>query len=179
MTEAEVRPNAVRPLIVVSSRTGNTMILAHAICDALPGAELVRATAVPEDLSKFNPVLLGFWCDRGHAPEDMMAAARRLSGKRIGCFATMGGNPEDESAKHWMKTTAEELVGLGENNELAETFLCRGRIDPEVFERMTAMLGGSVSAEREARRQASETHPDRIDLARGAEIFRGVFGANW
>ena len=179
MNEAAKAGDTPRPLIVVSSRTGNTMILAHAICYALPGAELVRATALPEDLSPFNPVLLGFWCDRGAAPEDMVAAAKRLKGKRIGCFATMGGNPDDEKAKAWMAKTAEDLVKLGEGNELAETFLCRGRIAPSVFERMTAMMGGVVTPEREARRQASETHPDRLDLARGAEIFRGVFGANW
>ena len=176
---AAAASEAPRPLIVVSSRTGNTMILAHAICDALPGALLVRPSELPEDLSPFNPVLLGFWCDRGHAPEEMIEAARRLHGKRIGCFATMGGNPEDRAAKDWMTKTAEALVKLGTGNELAETFLCRGRIDPSVFERMTAMMGGVVTPEREARRQASETHPDRLDLARGAEIFRGVFGANW
>ncbi len=172
--------NAVnRPLIVVSSRTGNTMILAHAICDALSGALLVKPTELPEDLSPFNPVLLGFWCDRGAAPEEMVEAARRFEGKHIGCFATMGGNPEDEKAREWMRRTSEALVSEGTDNTLVETFLCRGRIDPEVFERMTAMLGGKVSPEREERRRESETHPDRLDLSRGAEIFRSVFGANW
>ncbi len=176
MTEAAA---SFRPLIVVSSRTGNTLILAHAICDALPGARLVKPNELPQDLSPYNPILLGFWCDRGMAPEDMRAIAPRFEGKRIGCFATMGGNPDDEAAKAWMQRTARELVEAGRGNQLVDTFLCRGRIDAEVFERMTAMLGGTVSPEREERRRASETHPDRLDLARGAEIFRSVFGANW
>lgn len=170
---------ATRPLIVVSSRTGNTMILGHAICDALPGALLVKPSELPADLSPYNPILLGFWCDRGMAPDDMKDIAPRFEGKRIGCFATMGGNPDDAAAKDWMQRTAKALVEAGRGNELAGTFLCRGRIDPEVFERMTAMLGGSISPEREARRRESETHPDRLDLARGAEMFRSVFGANW
>ena len=51
--------------------------------------------------------------------------------------------------------------------------------DPEVFERMTAMMGGRASPEREARRAAAETHPDRLDLARCVEAFRSVFGANF
>ncbi len=167
------------PLVVISSLTGNTLILGHAICDALEGAVMCRANELPEDLAPYNPVLLGFWCDRGMAPEDMKAAAAKLSGKRIGCFATMGGDPEAEWAVAWMKKTSDALVAMGEGNTLAETFLCRGRIDPALFERMTAMMGGKVSPEREARRRASETHPDRVDLARGAEIFRSVFGANW
>ena len=65
------------------------------------------------------------------------------------------------------------LVAMGEGNTLAETFLCRGRIDPEVFQRMTDMLGGTVSPEREAGRRLSETHPDRLDLDRAAQIFGG------
>ncbi len=180
MSDPSLQPTAESvPLIVVSSRTGNTMILAHAICDVLPGAVLVKPQDLPKDLSKFNPVLLGFWCDRGNAPEDMLAIAPLFEGKRIGCFATMGGNPEDERAKEWMRRTAESLAAAGRGNTLEETFLCRGRIDPDVFERMTAMLGGRAASERAARRAAAETHPDRLDLARGAEIFRSVFGANW
>ncbi len=119
---------AAKPLVVISSRTGNTMILGHAICDAMPGAVLVKPEALPEDLSGFNPILLGFWCDRGMAPEDIQAAAKKLEGKTIGCFATMGGK---------------------------------------------------VTPEREARRLASETHPDRMDLERGVERFRTIFGVNW
>lgn len=181
-TASETQTTTVRgstPLIVISSRTGNTLMLAHAICDAWPGSVLMKPEDLPEDLSIYNPVLLGFWCDRGMAPEDMRRAAKRFEGKRIGCFATMGGNPEDEKSKDWMRRTSEELVASGRGNTLVETFLCRGRIDPELFARMTTALGGTVSPEREARRQAAETHPDRLDLSRGVEIFRSVFGANW
>ena len=81
---------STKPLIIISSRTGNTMAVGHAVCDALPGAVMVKPDAVPEDLTPYNPVLLGFWCDRGDAPEDMLAVAPRIHGKTIGCFATMG-----------------------------------------------------------------------------------------
>ena len=174
---AAAASEAPRPLIVVSSRTGNTMILAHAICDALPGALLVRPSELPEDLSPFNPVLLGFWCDRGHAPEEMIEAARRLHGKRIGCFATMGGDPENPKAKDWMHRTSTTLVEAGEDNTLKLEFLCRGRIDPELFARMTAMMGGEVTPEREARRKQSETHPDRLDALAAVRTYQDVFGA--
>ena len=129
---------STKPLIIISSRTGNTMAVGHAVCDALPGAVMVKPGAVPEDLTPYNPILLGFWCDRGDAPEDMLAVAPRIHGKTIGCFATMGGDAEGERAKAWMRQTSEKLVNMGEGNHLAETFLCRGRIDPEVFQRMIA-----------------------------------------
>lgn len=168
-----------RPLIVISSRTGNTMILGHAIADALPGALLVKPSELPEDLSPFNPVLLGYWRDLKEAPADMRAIASRFEGKTIGCFATMGSDVNDPDSQAWMKRTAEGLAAAGKNNTLAQTFICRGRIDPAQFEKMTKMMGGVVSPERAEKRRESETHPDRLDLAKGAEIFRSVFGVNF
>ena len=169
MTEAEVRPNAVRPLIVVSSRTGNTMILAHAICDALPGAELVAAEAMPESLSQYDPVILGFWCDCGRAPADMKRAAAKLAGKRVACFATLGGEPDTPRAKDWMMRTSSDLIGDDRGNVLAGTFLCRGRIDPKLSQPMP------VTPERAQRWSAAETHPNRMDLIAAAAYFAERF----
>ena len=170
-----------KPLIIISSRTGNTLAVGHAVCDALPGAVMMRPSEVPDDLTPYNPVLLGFWCDRGDAPEEILRIAPRLRNKTIGCFATMGGDPEGEKSKAWMQKTSEKLVAMGEGNTLAETFLCRGRIDPEVFQRMTDMLGGTVSPEREAGRRLSETPtgststgPRRSSAASSAAAGRSV-----
>lgn len=174
-TASETQTTTVRgstPLIVISSRTGNTLMLAHAICDAWPGSVLMKPEDLPEDLSIYNPVLLGFWCDRGMAPEDMRRAAKRFEGKRIGCFATMGGNPEDEKSKDWMRRTSEELVASGRGNTLVETFLCRGRIDPELFARMTTALGGTVSPERLLRVLRARLGP------RSMKAFVGVKPSN-
>ena len=83
-----------KPLLIVSSKTGNTRIIAHAVADSLPDALLTTADKLPEDFSGFNPVGLFFWCDRGMAPENTKAVAPKLAGKKIACFATMGGDPK-------------------------------------------------------------------------------------
>ena len=96
-----------KALVVVSSRTGNTRIVGHAVADAL-GAEYVGAEAYLENPAAYadaDPVVLGFWNDRGMAPEDMQA----------------------------------------------------------------------VTPEREARRKAAETHPDRMDLLKAEEHFKAAF----
>lgn len=157
-------------LVVVSSKTGNTKLLAHGICDAYENAELVPAASLPEDLSKYDAVLLGFWCDRGLAPEDMQQAAARINGKRMGCFATIGGDPQAEWAQQWMQKTSAELAAKG-GNTLEATFMCRGRIDPAIFDLMTRMQGGVVTPQRQAARVASETHPDRLDVIAAVKIF--------
>lgn len=165
------------PLFIVSSLTGNTRLLAFAASEALSGVRIVRADAVPADLSPFNPVALFFWCDRGMAPDEIVKAASRLSGKNMGIFATMGGDPESSYARSWIAGTAQKLVSAGKENTLAGTFLCRGRIDPALFSRMSAAAGGTVTPEREARRKAAETHPDRLDCLAAAEACRQMFQA--
>ena len=164
-----------KPLLIVSSKTGNTRIIAHAVADSLPDALLTTAEKLPEDLSGFNPVGLFFWCDRGMAPEDTKAVAPKLAGKKIACVATMGGDPKAERALEWMKKTSEALVAAAPGAELAGTFLCQGRIDPELFAHMSAMMGGEVSPEREARRKAAEHHPDRLDALNAAAAWQQFF----
>ena len=166
-----------KALVVVSSRTGNTRIVGHAVADAL-GADYVGAEAYLENPAVYadaDPVVLGFWNDRGMAPEDMQTVAKTLHEKRIGFFATMGGDPKSERAVAWMEKVTEGLLALGCGNVAVTSLLVQGRIDPALFERMTQMMGGAVTPEREARRKAAETHPDRMDLLKAEEHFKAAF----
>ena len=162
------------PIVIVSSKTGNTMIPAHAIADAYTTGVLFTPETAPKDLTPFNPVLLGFWCDRGDAPENIKAVAARLSHKTIGFFATMGGNAADPKSQAWMEKTCESLLALGTGNNRGATFLCRGRIDPALFDMMTKMAGG-LTPERQARRKESETHPDRLDCLAAVNAMAPLF----
>ena len=74
-----------------------------------------------------------------------------------------------------MEKVTDGLLALGRDNVAVTQHLIRGRIDPALFERMTAMMGGEVTPEREARRKAAETHPDRMDLLKAEEHFRAAF----
>ncbi len=170
MTE-QSKPKA---LVVVSSKTGNTMIVAHAIADAYTGGVLYTPETAPEDLSSYDTVLLGFWCDKGDAPAAVASFAEKLAQKNIGCFATMGGNALDPKAQAWMAKTCAALTEKGRGNTLKATFLCRGRIDPALFEMMTKMAGG-LTPEREARRKESETHPDRLDCLAAVAAMAPLF----
>lgn len=89
----------MRPLIVVSSKTGNTRVIARALQDGIGPCDYVEAAQMPSDLRAYNPIVLCFWCDRGMAPEDTKAAAERIKGKDIACFATMGGDRKTESQR--------------------------------------------------------------------------------
>lgn len=89
----------MRPLIVVSSKTGNTRVIARALQDGIGPCDYVEAAQMPSDLRAYNPIVLCFWCDRGMAPEDTKNAAAQIKGKDVACFATMGGDPEIRKPK--------------------------------------------------------------------------------
>lgn len=169
----EYKNNKNRTVVVADSLTGNTMIVAHGLADAFSAHRVYRPTQ-NLNLNDFDTVLLGFWCDKGDAPSEIYEFARKLSGKRVACFATMGGNAQDPKALEWMQKISRALVAQGQNNELLTTFICRGRIDPALFDRMTQMMGGTVTPQRQARRRESETHPDRLDVLAAIETFAPV-----
>lgn len=169
-----ISPKTIHPLIVVSSKTGNTRIVGHAIADAYADGVLYTPQNAPADLNAFNPVILGFWCDRGMVPEDMQAFAQKLENKDIACFTTMGADTNDPKTRAWVDKAAHELSAKGNANSLQATFVCRGRIDPELFDRMTKMYGG-ITPEREARRKAAETHPDRLDCLAAVDSMKKLF----
>ena len=83
-------PSEPKTLVVATSKTGNTMIVAHAVADAYTAGVLYTPETAPADLSHYDTVLLGFWCDKGDAAADIASFADKLTGKKIGCFATMG-----------------------------------------------------------------------------------------
>lgn len=151
------------PIVVYTSKTGNTAIVAHAVADHFE-APCFKACSAPENTDGFDTVILGFWNDAGRISEELKSFASRLSGKKIVCFATIGGDPQSPHAAEWMEATSTALVQAGSGNTLAATFMCRGRIDPELVKRMDAMGGASSSPERRANREKSNTHPDRIDI---------------
>ena len=162
------------PLIVVSSKTGNTRLIARALQDAFGACSYVEAVRMPADLSNYNPIVLCFWCDRGMAPADIQAAASRLQNKDVACFATMGDDPEKQRSQDWLQRTSCALAAAGEGNALRLKFLCRGRIDPALLEHLAGMTGDRTQAELLSR--SSETHPDRLDTLAAVKAYREVFG---
>ena len=90
--------NEAKALVVVSSVTGNTRVVGHWLADAYAAGVLYTPETAPSDLTGFSTVLLGFWCDKGDAPEDMKAFAARVTGQTIGTFITV-------KSPRWAKAT--------------------------------------------------------------------------
>ena len=104
-----------KTLVVATSKTGNTMIVAHAVADAYTAGVLYTPETAPADLSHYDTVLLGFWCDKGDAPADM--ASFDMMTKMAG-----GLTPEREARRKESETHPDRLDCLNAVAAMAPLF---------------------------------------------------------
>ena len=166
----------IRNLVIVSSLTGNTRQIGQALVKAYPDTQLMSTQEAKDNalLDVVENVAVGFWCGHGGMPEDVKALMPQLINKRLGVFATMGGDPQSENAKAWLGEQAAALVGEDRANTLVATFMCRGKIAQPIIEQMKKMPGWATP-ERLARWQSAATHPDQADEAAAVAAFAGLF----
>lgn len=168
-------------LIVVSSKSGNTRLVADALASELAGAGVtavgpVTPRGVTEaELSAADTVLAGFWTDKGDCAPDLAAVLERLGGKRVFLFGTAGfGGSEAYFAQILDRVRAhlpEDVTYLG-------GAMCQGRMGAGVRARYEAMLAEHPDDERIRGMidnfDAALAHPDEADLARIVAAAREV-----
>lgn len=167
-------------LIMVSSITGNTLMVAQAIHSAYPNSTLMStedALKHPLAIESAQHILIGFWCDKGGLPPALAETLPHIHDKTLGIFCTMGGDPESERARAWFERECSVIVGADRNNVLKETFLCQGKIDPALIEKMKQLPGYKETPETRARRERASTHPDERDLQDAVRTFASFFEA--
>lgn len=169
-----------KTLIMVSSITGNTLMVAQAIHSAYPNSTLMStedALKHPSAIESAQHILIGFWCDKGGLPPALAETLPHIHDKTLGIFCTMGGDPESERARAWFERECSVIVGADRNNVLKETFLCQGKIDPALIEKMKQLPGYKETPETHARRERASTHPDERDLQDAVRTFASFFEA--
>lgn len=153
-------------LVLYSSQTGNTKKVAAAIASALPpGTPCLPVQAAPADLSGYDCVFIGFWVDRGAADAQAQQLLQRLAHPRIVLFATLGADPRSQHAADSLRSAAALLAG----GQPLDSFICQGKVDPQLIEQMKKMFPAghphAVDAKREALHRQASSHPDIADLA--------------
>ncbi len=160
-----------KALVVYTSRkTGNTRKVAEAIHRALGAqCEIFPAADAPKP-NKYDFVILGFGVYRGWPDGDLRAYMKKCRNQNVGIFLTLGAWPDSEHAFNCMG----HAEGLLNSCRVRGKFICHGRLEPAMIERMKARPAGtphSWDPERAKRVNAAETHPDENDLAKASEIF--------
>jgi len=163
----------MKNLVVYSSRTGNTRMIAEAIYSIMPeGTELFPVEEAP-DPSGYDFVALGFWVDKGAPDDAMMKYMNRVHKKSVGLFGTLGAWPDSDHARDCMAKAA----GLLPDSQVLGTFLCQGKIDPKLLAAMAKMGKNSphpMTEERRARIAEAAKHPNEADCEAARKVFAGI-----
>ena len=155
-------------LVVYSSRTGNTRKVAETIFDILPEPkELFSVEDAPSpDLYDF--IAVGFWVNRGMADEKAQEYMKRIKGKKVGVFATLGAYPNSSHAREVLNRAREILDG----NDVLGEFICQGKIDPYILDKMPKDGAHTMTAERKVRIEEAKKHPNETDCRYAQNAFR-------
>ena len=164
----------MRILIVYSSRTGNTRMIAEAMHSVAPAdAELFAVENAP-DPAGYDLVALGFWVDRGAPDKGMADYMDRVREKPVALFGTLGAWPDSDHARECMQKAIERMSG----NKMLGTFICQGKVDPKVLAAMANMPEAAqhhvMTEERKTRIAEAAKHPDKNDCAAARKFLTDV-----
>jgi flavodoxin len=163
---------APKALVVYSSRTGNTRMIAGAVHSVMPaGAGLTPVEEAP-DPAGHDLLALGFWVDKGKPDSAMAAYMGRVKGLNVGLFATLGAWPDSDHARESMQKAIEHIGG----NNLLGTFTCQGKVDPDLLASMAKMPNNPhpMTEERRARLEEATKHPNEADCEAAKKVFAGI-----
>ena len=162
----------MRFLLVYSSRTGNTRKVAEAVFEALPEPKEFYPVEEAPRADEYDFVLLGFWVDKGNADEKAANYLEGIKNKKIFLFGTLGAYPDSEHARNCL----EKVKKTSQENDILGTFLCQGKVDPDLLKWMNENLKNdprhSLTPERKEMLREAEKHPDVDDLTEAGNMVR-------
>ena len=161
----------MRSLIVYSSVTGNTRLVAEGIAKALSIKTDVFPVYKAPSAAGYDLVLLGFWVYRAKPDPRMLRYMQTLSNQNVALFGTLAAWPDSPHAQAVLSYARHVLA---DNNIMGE-FLCLGRLSQKRF--AVCMNPEYVNPrhpmtpERKARLIEGRMHPDAADITRATDYF--------
>ncbi|WP_300357328.1 flavodoxin family protein [Fusobacterium sp.] len=163
-------------LVTYSSLTGNTKMVAGRIYEIIEGdKKLISLNDIKEvDINQFDRIVVGFWVDKGTADKRTREFIKKLSQKEVAYFGTLGADPYSE---HGEKVRERVTALCSEKNGFLGGFLCRGKIDPKLVEKMGKFplkLVHPLTPERLKRIEDAKPHPNEKDFQEAEEYFKNI-----
>lgn len=163
-------------LVVYSSLTGNTKMVAGRIYEIIEGEKrIISLNDIKEiNVDDFDRFVIGFWVDKGTANKKTREFIKKLSQKEIAFFGTLGADPESDHGRKVVERVSELC---SKNNTLIGKFLCRGKIDPKLVERMGKFplkLVHPLTPERLKRIEDAKPHPNEEDFKNAENYFKDI-----
>lgn len=168
----------MKTLVIYSSKTGNTKMVAEAIASAIDGATLlaIEQAPSPEECASYDMVAIGYWVDKGLPDAKCLGLIKSLNGCNITLFGTLGAYPDSDHAKECMQKSEAMLNEDGRINANYGSFICQGKVDPRILEMMQKMASAAhpMTEERKARIEEAKKHPNEQDCAKAKAFMQSV-----
>jgi len=151
--------------IIYDSKTGNTKKLAEHIYEYLEGNERdIKAVAEFDGTEEADIYFVGFCTNRNSCSMETADVLEMLDGKKIALFGTCGmGNTQE----YYKKIRKNIDVWMPEDYEDCGFFMCQGKMNDEIKERITIMsqkMTDEAKCDIWQMYDAGLTHPDEADL---------------
>lgn len=125
-------------MIVYSSLTGNTRIIAEVIKDTLKKDLCVYCGGIDGVVSdNIDIIFIGFWVNKGSCPDEIRHYLKSLKNQKIALFGTAGFGGSDR----YFKTIFEDVKSyISKSNSIIGNFMCQGKMTQNVLKRYSKML---------------------------------------
>lgn len=158
----------MKTAIVYKSISGNTRLLAEAICDALK--ENVVYIGEPKEGIEADFYFVGSWTDKGSCCPEIADFMKTLDHKKAAYFGTAGFGGSEEYY-HSLFERVKKLCPA--SCDMTESFFCQGKMPMSVRSRYVSMLQEHPDDKKLEvsihNFDAGLTHPDETDLQKAGE----------
>lgn len=172
--EGDVRRPAVT--MAVSSRTGNTQMIADAVRAELEARGFdVRLRGRGEQIET-DVAIVCFWCFKSTLDPINLRLVQGTAGRRILAFGTFGGYPDSPYAGRVTRLVTE---AIDERNTCLGVFLSQGKVSLENVEarkRLPPEDPHHLDEAGIARVMESQRHPNQHDVDRAVAFLRDHLG---
>ncbi len=159
----------IKNLVVYSSETGNTKLLAEEIYKGIPKSigekQIVNIRSWNGSLFAEN-YYIGFWVNRGSCCLEIIDLLSSIHNSNIALFGTCGLGDTDN---HYAALENNARVWISEDNEFLGSYFCQGKMPPEVRAKYESYRGKCDDDKINQMLNFYDkalTHPDNTDLSR-------------
>ena len=166
----------MKTLVAYSTLTGNTKMVAESIFDIIKGEKEIIRLNDAKDLNpdEFDTIIVGYWVDKGGIDKVAKKFLKSFSNKKLAVFGTLGAKPDSD---HGKKVSAKVDEFCSKNNQYLGGFMCQGKVDPKLIEKMGKFpmnLVHPLTPERLARLEEAKKHPNEADLKNAQNHFSNL-----
>jgi flavodoxin len=121
----------MQSMVVYSSQSGNTGMLAEAVYETLSSKKAIYPMGEAPEPDGSDLIAIGFWLQAGQPDPQTQAYLKKIGRQKVFLFATHGAAADSDHARQAM-AYAQQLLPEA---DIIGQFNCQGQVNPKVLEK--------------------------------------------